>query len=129
MELSERTGKLECITSASSPSVPRESFGRREAPPIARCSSDPHDADGPYIGSVDDVRGPGGPEPIRQRPELRTMATHLRHAHEEVERVDQISVDPLGHGQPMTLFHLEEDVLEISLGRSRELESRSHSPL
>jgi len=57
------------------------------------------------------------------------MATHLRHAHEEVERVDQISVDPLGHGQPMTLFHLEEDVLEISLGRSRELESRSHSPL
>ena len=57
------------------------------------------------------------------------MATHLRHAREEVERAYETDVDAFGDEASVFLFDFEEDVLEIPLGRSGELESGSHSPL
>lgn len=107
----------------------RRSLARREMAPVARGSRNSHDADRLHIRSVSDERGSRGPEPIGRRPEVGTVAPHLRHAREEVERAQEISVDALGHEPPVALLDFEEYVFEISLGRSGELESRSHSPL
>jgi hypothetical protein len=57
------------------------------------------------------------------------VATHLRHAGEQVKGPQEIAVDALGNEPAVTFLDLEEDVLDVSFGRSRELVSRSHSPL
>ena len=107
----------------------RCSLRRSEAAPVARRSRDSHDTDGSDIRSVGDERGARGPEPIGQRPELGTVATHLRHAGQQVEGPQEIAIDSLGDESAVAFLDLEEDVLEVSFGRSRELVSRSHSPL
>jgi hypothetical protein len=57
------------------------------------------------------------------------VTTHLRHAGQQVEAPQEIAVDALGNEPAVTFLDLEEDVLDVSFGRSRELVSRSYSPL
>jgi hypothetical protein len=53
------------------------------------------------------------------------VTTDLRHVREQVESVEEVVVDAFCDEQAVALLDLEEDLLEITLGRGSELESRS----
>ena len=119
------------ILSALDPPLvrPTRSATRCEPAPVPRSSRDPNDANWPDICAVGNEGRPRAPESVGRGPELRSMATHLRHPRQQVERTEQVVEHALGDDPTMSLMDLEEDVFEIPLSRSGELVARRHSPL
>ncbi len=116
-------------TGVLDPSRWPESLRRREAAPVARGPSYPHDANGSDARPVCDVGGANSPEPIGREPQIWTVAAYLGHAGEEIESAKEIAVDALGDEPSMAVLDFEVDVFEVALGRGGEFESGSHSPL